>query len=69
MLFVNKDWQLFCMLSNRKDFEEYLVRSCRFESPSSSLEKHGGYGKIEKEWHGTYVDLLLQIRESNPFKQ
>lgn len=68
MLFVNKDWQLFCMLSNRKDFEDYLVKSCRFESPSSSPAKHGGYGNIEKEWHGTYVDLLLQIRESNPFK-
>lgn len=68
MLLVDKDWNLYCMLSSRKDFENYLLKSCRFESPSSSESKHGGYGKITKEWRGTYVDLLLQVRESDPFK-
>ena len=67
MIFVNKNWDLFCMMSSRKDFENYLLHTTRFESPSTSVNKHGGYGRVEKEWHGTYVDLLLQIRESNPF--
>ena len=69
MLFVDKDWHLSCMLSSRKDFENYLLKSCRFESPSSSVAKHGGYGKLTKEWHGTYVDLLLQVRECDPFNK
>ena len=69
MLFVNKSWSLSCMLSSRKDFENYLLKSCRFESPSSSISKHGGYGKLTKEWHGTYVDLLLQVRECDPFNK
>lgn len=67
MLLVNKEWELFCMLSSRRDFANYLLKSCKFESPSSSVNKHGGYGKITKEWHGTYVDLLLQVRETDPF--
>lgn len=69
MLLVNKEWNLYCMLSSRKDFENYLLKSCRFESPSSSESKHGGYGRITKEWRGTYVDLLLQVRESDPFRK
>ena len=56
-------------MSSRKDFEDYLIRTCRFESPSSSVEKHGGYGHVFEEWHGTYVDLLLQVREEDPFKK
>lgn len=67
MLLIDKDWNLYCMMSGRAGFEEYLLHVCRFESPSSSVNKHGGYGKVETEWHGTYVDLLLQIREGNPF--
>lgn len=69
MLFVSKAWNLYCLMSSRKDFEDYLIRTCRFESPSSSVEKHGGYGHVFEEWHGTYVDLLLQVREEDPFKK
>lgn len=65
---MNKKWELFCMISTRKDLENYLVNSCRFESASTNVNKHGGYGNVTEEWHGTYVDLLLQIREGDPFK-
>ncbi len=68
MLLMNKKWELFCMISTRKDLENYLVNSCRFESASTNVNKHGGYGNVTEEWHGTYVDLLLQIREGDPFK-
>lgn len=67
MIFIDKKWNFTCMMSSRKDFENYLLATTRFESPSSSVTKHGGYGKVTKEWHGTYVDILLQVRECNPF--
>lgn len=69
MIFVDKNWNFSCMMSSRKDFENYLLKTTRFESPSSSERKHGGYGKVTTEWHGTFVDLLLQIRESDPFQE
>ena len=44
MIFVKKNWDLCCMMSSRKDFENYLLKTTRFESPSTSESKHGGYG-------------------------
>ncbi len=68
MIMVRDDWSLRCFLSGKSDFENYLLETCSFETPSTSKEKWGGYATVEQGDGGGYLELLLQIRESDPFK-
>ena len=68
MIMIRKNWEMVCFLSGKSEIEDYLLASCRFETPSSNPEKYGGFGVIHEEPTGHYIDLLLQVRESDPFE-
>ena len=57
------------MMSLRKEFGHCLSIQPDFSLrlPLFISGVWEGVDRVEKEWHGTYVDLLLQIRENDPF--
>lgn len=68
MILVDPNLTCFCFLSDKAEFESYLLENSYFETPSTSKEKYGGYCTLEfDEKKGYYIDLLMQIREKNPF--
>lgn len=57
---VGEEGSLACYnLYNRNTFEDYLLRSTRFETASSTRHE---FGKIEKQQSGYELKLNLQIR-------
>ncbi len=57
---VRSDGEVLCYhIYNRNEFEEYLIKNTRFDSPSVTRY---GYGKIYKEKDKLYLKLSLQIR-------
>lgn len=62
-LIVKEDGEVLCYhIYNANEFQEYLIKNTRFESPSSS--RHG-YGELYiKDKNKFYFNLNLQIRFS-----
>jgi type II restriction enzyme len=59
-IIVKEDGEVVCYhIYNKKEFEEYLFKNTRLETPSSSRNK---FGIIYKENNGIYIKLNLQIR-------
>lgn len=59
-IIVREDGEVLCYhLFNRNDFENYLVNTTKFETPSTS--RHN-FGYIYKRNGSYYLDLNLQIR-------
>ncbi len=57
---VRSDGEVLCYhIYNRNEFEEYLVKNTRFDSPTQSRYK---YGKLYEENGEVYLKLCLQIR-------
>ena len=68
MIMVRHDWSLRCFLSGKSEFENYLLETCSFDTPSTSKDKWGGYATVEHKEGTGYLELVLQVRESDPFK-
>ncbi|WP_444442197.1 HpaII family restriction endonuclease, partial [Pseudoruminococcus massiliensis] len=59
-IIVKEDGEVLCYhLFNRNEFENYLLKSTRFETASTSRHE---FGKIYKENNKYYIKLNLQIR-------
>lgn len=59
-IIVKKDGELVCYhIYNRNEFQEYLIKNTKLETPSSS---RNGFGSIYKEDGEFYIKLNLQVR-------
>jgi hypothetical protein len=59
-IIVREDGEVLCYhLYNRNEFEEYLINSTRFETPSTSRHK---FGKIYEYEGEHFIKLNLQVR-------
>ena len=57
---VKENGEVLCYhIYNRNEFQEYLFRNTKFETPSSGRNK---FGKIYKKDNKLYIKLNLQIR-------
>ncbi|WP_261133330.1 HpaII family restriction endonuclease, partial [Bacillus sp. Marseille-Q3570] len=57
---VREDGEVVCYhIYNRNEFQDYLLKSTKLESPSSSRHK---YGYLYKKHKQVFIDLNLQIR-------
>jgi len=60
IIIVREDGEVLCYhIYNRNEFQEYLINSTKFETPSST--RHG-FGKVYKKDNQLYFNLNLQIR-------
>lgn len=59
-IIVKKDGEVLCYhLYNKNEFQEYLIKNTKFETPSSSRY---GFGQIYKENDALFIKLNLQVR-------
>ncbi len=59
-IIVKADGEILCYhIYNRNEFEEYLLKNTKFESPGTG---RWGYGELYKENDRLYLKLCLQIR-------
>lgn len=59
-IIVREDGEVLCYhLYNHNEFQEYLYKNTRFDTPSASRY---GFGSIYKEDDNNYIKLNLQIR-------
>ena len=68
MLIVDSTRNLFCLLAGKKEFEQYLLATTYFDTPSTN--RYENYAcVIQDEEEGLYwFHMNLQIRERNPFR-
>jgi len=60
LLIVKEDWEIVCFhIFNRDAFEDYLFKSTKLDTPSSTRHE---FGKIYKVWDKTFFKLNLQVR-------
>lgn len=60
LLIVKRDWEIVCFhIFNRDAFEDYLFKSTKLDTPSSSRHE---FWTIYKEWGRVFFKLNLQIR-------
>lgn len=65
MLIVTQDWNLFCILANKHEFDRYLIETCFLDTPSTS--RYPEYATLVRDDDGVvWFRLHLQIREHSP---
>lgn len=67
MLIVASDRNLFCLLAGKKEFEQYLLATTYFDSPSTNRYENYSCVTQDEDEGVFWFHMNLQIRERNPF--
>lgn len=66
MIILSDKWDITCFNSGKSEFEDFLLDSTSFDTPSTGRNELGNLYRDE-DTGSLYIDMGIQVREVNPF--